>query len=152
MTRTVQDLLVTAFGLATSVAIAVLLVLIEIRWELAIYTFTFWFIIPVGAIGAGLVAAGGYYLGARLFNHRPTSILLFNMLGISVGTFFLIHFLTYSFFEPSVITSKAAIRDHPECGHTELCRNGRIRQASPGGDLRGRRWSLRLTASECEVG
>jgi len=34
---------------------------IEINWNLLIYSFMFWFIIPVGAVGAGFVAASGYY-------------------------------------------------------------------------------------------
>jgi hypothetical protein len=52
-------------------------------------------VIPVGAILAGFIASGGYYLGARLFSHRPTPLILLNMVAISVGTFFLVHFLSY---------------------------------------------------------
>jgi hypothetical protein len=31
---------------------------IEINWNLLIYSFMFWFIIPVGAVGAGFAAEG----------------------------------------------------------------------------------------------
>jgi hypothetical protein len=57
----------------------------------------FWFVIPVGALLSGFAGASGYYLGARLFNHKPTKILLLNMVIISVATFFLIHYFNYYF-------------------------------------------------------
>lgn len=99
MKNFLQDLTVTAFGVVTSILTAVLLFLIEQIFGVSLYTWTFWFVIPIGALLAGFVAAGGYYLGARLFNHRPTSLILLNMIAISVGTFFLIHWLGYAFME-----------------------------------------------------
>lgn len=56
----------------------------------------FWYFVPAGALLAGVVGASGYYAGARFFNHRPTALLLVNILLASVGTFFLIHFLAYA--------------------------------------------------------
>ena len=41
------------------------------------------------------MAAVGYYAGARLVNCRPSGLLLLNMVAVSAGTFFLIHYLTY---------------------------------------------------------
>ena len=90
-----QDLVVTAFGLGASVVAAVLLVLAELQLGFAFYSWMFFFIIPVGAILSGFVPAGGYYVGARLFHHRPTPSILFNMVSVAVGTFFLIHYLSY---------------------------------------------------------
>ena len=95
MKRAIQDLTVSAFGLITSIITAIILIIIEVYFKLSLYTFMFWFIIPVGAIGAGFVAAGGYYLGARIFGHRPSPLILLNMVLISIGTFFLIHYLSY---------------------------------------------------------
>jgi hypothetical protein len=43
------------------------------------YTFSYWLIFPVGAICCGFVAAGGYYFGAKLLNHRPTPLIFFNV-------------------------------------------------------------------------
>jgi hypothetical protein len=99
MKTTVQDLLVTLFGAITSLLTAILLSWIERHWNFSIYSFMFWFVIPVGAIGAGFVAAGGYYLGAVFFNHRPQKIILLNMIAISLGTYFLIQYLDYIFLE-----------------------------------------------------
>jgi hypothetical protein len=94
-----QDFLVAGLGAITSIITAVILAAIELRFDLSIYSWMVWFIIPVGAICCGFVAASGYYLGARLFNHRPTGILLLNMVAISIATFFLIHYLDYFFLE-----------------------------------------------------
>jgi hypothetical protein len=95
MKRFGEDLLVTAFGAATSLLTAFLLYGIERVFDLSVYTWMFWFVIPAGALLSGFAAATGYLLGARVLNHRPTKILLINMLGVSVGTFFLVHYLSY---------------------------------------------------------
>jgi len=99
MKRTVQDFIVSGFGAITSILTAIVLFLIEQSIGLSIYTWTVWFIIPAGAICAGFVAAGGYYLGAKFFNHRTSWLILFNMVAISVATFVLVHYLTYAFME-----------------------------------------------------
>lgn len=90
-----QNLTITAFGVLASIATALILFMIEAYFDFSLYTWTFWFVIPVGAIAAGFLAAGGYYLGARLFGHRPTAMILINMISVSIGTFFLIHWLSY---------------------------------------------------------
>jgi len=91
-----QDLL-AAFGAATSFVTAIILAAIEIKFDLSIYSWMFWFVIPAGAICSGFAAASGYYAGARCFNHRPTKVLLLNMVVISITTFFLIHYINYYF-------------------------------------------------------
>ena len=103
-----QDLVVAGTGALTSLITAAVLVIVERATGFSFYTYTFWFVIPAGALLSGFVGASGYYLGARLFNHRPTKILLLNMVIISVSTFFLIHYFGYYFFS---IEGKAA-RDY----------------------------------------
>jgi len=97
--RQIQDLLVAAFGFVASVATALLLFVIEKKFEIAIYSFAMWFVIPVGAILSGFLAAGGWYLGSIVLNDRPTWFLLANMVLASVTTFFFIHWLSYAFME-----------------------------------------------------
>jgi len=99
LTSVAQDFLVAGLGATTSIITAVILAAVELRFDFSLYTWMFWFVIPAGAILCGFAAASGYYLGARLFNHRPTRILLLNMVAISVATFFLIHYLNYFFLE-----------------------------------------------------
>lgn len=93
----VQDLLVAGFGAATSFLTASILAALEIEFGFSIYSWMFWFVIPVGAICSGLAAASGYGAGARYFNHRPTKLLLLNIVAISIATFFLLHYFNYYF-------------------------------------------------------
>lgn len=92
-----QDLLVAGSGAATSFLTAIILAAIEIKFGFSVYGFMFWFVILGGAICSGFAAAAGYYAGARYFNHRPTKVLLLNMVVVSITTFFLIHYINYYF-------------------------------------------------------
>ena len=90
-----EDFLVAPFGLATNFLIGLLLWWIEARFGFAFYTWTFWFVVPVGALFAGFAGASGYYAGSLLLGHRPTRLLLLNIVIGSILTFFLIHYLAY---------------------------------------------------------
>lgn len=91
-----STLLTSVFGLTTSILTGLILWFVEQKFGFAFYSWTFWFVIPVGAGIAGFAAASGYYLGAWLFGHRPSRLLLLNILIASVATFFFIHYLSYS--------------------------------------------------------
>lgn len=92
----VQDLLVTAFGFATSSAVAYGCWYADRELNFSIYSFMVKIIIPLGAIICGMAAATGYWAGARLFNHRPSKSLLINIVLVSLTTYFGIHQLHYS--------------------------------------------------------
>src|SRR5208282_4354536 len=96
MNRLTKNLVVALFGAVTSIITAVILVFVELRFGWALYGFTFWFVIPAGAVCAGGIAASGYYFGARLLNFRPTRNLLLFIVAISAGTFFFIYWLEYA--------------------------------------------------------
>ncbi|MGV3658893.1 MAG: hypothetical protein ACO1TE_01875 [Prosthecobacter sp.] len=91
-----EDMIVTAFGFATSTGVAWLSWWMAAHWDFAIYTWMFWFVVPMGAVGCGFAAATGYWLGARLFNHRPSKWMLFNIVLVSFTTFFAIHHFHYT--------------------------------------------------------
>ncbi len=92
----VEDLLVTGCGLATSAAVAYGSYYGAKNYDFAVYTWMANVIIPIGAIICGFVAAIGYWIGARVFNHRPSRMLLLNIVLVSLTTFFSIHELDYS--------------------------------------------------------
>ncbi len=92
----VEDLIVSAFGMASSAAVAYGSFAATTYWGFTLYSFMANLIIPVGAIGCGFVAAIGYLIGARLFHHRPTRMLLCNIVLVSLTTFFAIHHLDYT--------------------------------------------------------
>jgi hypothetical protein len=93
--RGAEDLLVGFCGLTTSLLTALILWGIETTFGLAFYTWTFWFVIPAGALLSGFAGASGYYVGSWFFGHRPTRLLLLNIVAASVATFFTIHYLSY---------------------------------------------------------
>ncbi len=95
MNKIQQNLSVSAIGAITSILTAIILFAVETKFGFSFYTWTFWFVVPVGAILSGFAAASGYYMGARLFRVRPTIMILMNMVAISIGTFFLINYLSY---------------------------------------------------------
>ncbi len=93
MNSALQNIIVSVFGFVASMFTALALWQIEELSGYSIYSFSLWFAIPVGAIACGFVSAAGYYMGAVLFGHRPTRMLLLNMVFISISTFFAIYWL-----------------------------------------------------------
>lgn len=87
--------MVTLFGAATSLLVGLLSFWIEQTFGISIYSWMYWFVIPIGALLCGAAAASGYYGGAKFFNHKPNPVILLNMVAISLGTYFLIQYLDY---------------------------------------------------------
>jgi hypothetical protein len=90
-----QDIVVGLFGLATSGLTAMILWLVDDKLGFSLYSWTWLFVVPVGAIAAGFAGASGYIAGARLTQRRPSPLLLLNILIVSLTTFFLVHYLEY---------------------------------------------------------
>jgi len=107
--RTDKQLVIAAMGIGTSVLTALVLGLIEVYTGYAIYSWTFWFVIPVGAFLAGFGAASGYYAGAMLFHQKPVGGVLFNMLSVSVSAYLIVHYVPYYLLEVNGIRVKDAI-------------------------------------------
>lgn len=98
-TSTHKDLLVSALGVGSTLIVAGILGFIEVKFGWALYSYMFFFIIPVGAGMAGFVAASGYYLGAKLTHQKPAGGVLLNMIGASISTYFLINYIPYYLIE-----------------------------------------------------
>jgi hypothetical protein len=91
-----EDLIVSGFGMASSAAVVYGSHYSSVHWEFTPFTWMADMILPIGAIGCGFVAAIGYWIGARVFNHRPTRWLMLNILFVSLTTYFSIHYLDYT--------------------------------------------------------
>jgi hypothetical protein len=104
-----KQILVAALGGATSLLTGIILGLIEVYTGHAIYSWMFWFILPVGAFVSGMAAASGYYAGAVLFHQKPAGGVLFNMVAASVTAFFIVHYIPYFMLEVEGICVKDAI-------------------------------------------
>ena len=86
-------------GLITTIITIVICVWVELNSDFVIYSFTFFFIIPVGACLVGLGSASGYYIGAKLF-HLPTSkTLTYGILFNAASSFYLLYYIPYYFLE-----------------------------------------------------
>ncbi len=90
-----QDFMISIGGYISCMLTAAILWQIQAQTQFAFYLYSVWFVIPVGAIVSGLVASSGYYFVARILNHRPTRLLLLNILIGAVATFFLIYYFQY---------------------------------------------------------
>lgn len=107
--RADKQLIVGILGIGTSLLTGVILGLIEVYTGYAIYSWMFWFVIPVGAFLSGFGSASGYYAGAMWFHQKPVGGVLFNMISASVSAFLLIHFVPYFLLEVEGIRVKDAI-------------------------------------------
>ncbi|MFQ5965828.1 MAG: hypothetical protein ACE5KZ_16270 [Candidatus Scalinduaceae bacterium] len=97
--RADKQLLVALFGITTSLLTGTILGAIEVYSGFALYSWMFWFVIPVGAFLAGFGAASGYYAGAMLFQQKPAGGILFNMVAASVSAFLIVHYVPYFMLE-----------------------------------------------------
>ena len=107
--RADKQILVAIFGISTSLLTGIFLGVIEVSTGYAIYSFMLWFILPVGALLAGLGAASGYYAGAKLFQQKPAGGILLNMVGASIGAFLVVHYTPYFMLEVDGIRVKEVI-------------------------------------------
>jgi hypothetical protein len=89
------NLVIALCGFISSLITALILNGIERLTGLALYTWMLWFVIPLGALLAGIVGASGYVAGAWLFGRSPTRLLLVNVILASLATFLMIHYLDY---------------------------------------------------------
>ena len=139
MNRTAKASITALCGTGSSVLTAALLSFVELRWGRALYSFTAWFVIPIGALGAGMVAAVGYLIGARLANHRPSSQLLSVIVTTSAAMFFLIQWMDYSFMsvDGQSIQNNRSFRDFLSytVAHTSLRFGMRGHFTGPGVDI-----------------
>lgn len=86
MGRIVRNLAVILVGAVTSALTVAALFLLGLRGGDSLLDLTAWTYVPVGAIGAGFLAAGGYYVAARALRVRPGIVLLAGVFAISSGT------------------------------------------------------------------
>jgi hypothetical protein len=94
-----RTMLVMLCGLATSLLTAFALAFIELRTEVALYTFSVWIIIPVGALISGAIAASGYWAGARFLSIRPNRSMLAGVVVISFLTWLTTQWLVWFMLE-----------------------------------------------------
>lgn len=95
MNNQTKILYATAVAIATALPLAFALSWIELKWGHSIYGFTFWFVIPVGAVACGIVASSGSYFASKALHLQPSTTTRALAVVTAVATFFITHFLTF---------------------------------------------------------
>lgn len=105
MPHPIRVLLLGVFSLATGLLVAFGISLVELTTEVALYGFSAALVIPIGAIGCGLLAAVGFYAASRVLHVRSTGPALVIPLMTAITTFFASHWFTFTRFElPTGVT------------------------------------------------
>lgn len=89
-----RDIIILSCGLITTLLTVIALFLFERFFKIAIYSFTVFFF-PLGGLGVGYIMVRGYYIGSKLTNHEPPSIMQLIVIILSIFSFYLIYFLLY---------------------------------------------------------
>ena len=89
MSGILRNIAVILFGAVTSVLTAAVLLFLEARSGQPLFGYQLWQYIPVGAIGAGLVAAIGYVLGSLVLRVRPAQVVAISVVLIAAFTVFM---------------------------------------------------------------
>ena len=91
----INNSIVAGCGLCTMVLVSVFFAWIHYLTGFNLFTFSIWFVLPVGAVLIGALAASGYYFGAVFFNIRPTVFLLIQIVIVTLLCNILIFYLEY---------------------------------------------------------
>lgn len=85
MNRTVRNVVVVLFGAICSFLTLAVLLLMEARSGQPTFSLMLFQYVPAGALGAGIAAGLGYYLGARLLRTRPARAHIFAIFGVAAA-------------------------------------------------------------------
>lgn len=135
-----KQVAIAAMGGMTSAITSVALAWIQVHAGFAVYSVTWCFLVPVGAIAAGALASTGYLLGARAFHMKPVGGIAWNMAWACVGTYFLVHYLVYFWMEQDGTRVREVVGFWTYLDFTiRNTRLERIGGSDPGGEL-GATW------------
>lgn len=96
MLRALSMLGVTICGISVSVLTAWLVMVLSRAVEIDLFSVMILFVVPVGAVVTGIVAASGYYFGSLFLHVGPSWSLMIQMVAVAGGTLVLIHYLQYT--------------------------------------------------------
>jgi hypothetical protein len=85
-----------AGGVVSSAIVAFVLGVIQAKLHFALYGFSLWVVIPLGAMASGFVAAWGYRVVFFKYPYRPSGLIIGGVIAVSAATYFAIHFFAYS--------------------------------------------------------
>lgn len=89
---------VSIFGLISFALVVLAVIVVDRLTGFNIFSFSFWVIVPVGALLTGAAAASGYYFGSLFFHTRPTWFLLVQILIVTAAAQLAIYYGEYRSF------------------------------------------------------
>lgn len=98
MNQLVRNLGIVLFGAVSSLATASGLIFFEARTGQSLFGYSLYTYVPLGAIGAGLIAALGYALGSLLLHSRPARVILPAIVLVAAGTVFIAESAEFAIF------------------------------------------------------
>lgn len=95
MSRLAANIGVAVFGILSFGLTVAVVATVGSATGFNIFTFSFWLVLPVGALLTGVAAASGYYFGSLLFHVRPTRVLLVQMVILAALSMLAIYYAEY---------------------------------------------------------
>ncbi|RUX09236.1 hypothetical protein EOA27_24805 [Mesorhizobium sp. M2A.F.Ca.ET.037.01.1.1] len=86
---------VAVSGLITFVMVVLAVIVVNNLTGFNVFSFSFWVVIPAGAVLTGVAAASGYYFGSLFFHTRPTWFLLVQILIVTAAAQLVIYYGEY---------------------------------------------------------
>jgi hypothetical protein len=89
---------VSIFGLISFALVVLAVIVVDRLTGFNIFSFSFWVIVPAGALLTGAAAASGYYFGSLFFHTRPKWFLLVQILIVTAAAQLAIYYGEYRSF------------------------------------------------------
>lgn len=86
---------VAVSGLITFMLVVLAVIVVNLLTGFNVFSFSFWVVIPAGAVLTGVAAASGYYFGSLFFHTRPTWFLLIQILIVTAAAQLVIYYGEY---------------------------------------------------------
>lgn len=90
-----SELAFVAFGAGSALAVAALLAWINVTFHIALFAWSFWVVIPVGAFLCGTAAGSGYLLGAQVMRRSPGTLARLGAVVTGALGYFAIYYFEY---------------------------------------------------------
>lgn len=99
MSSSLRVMLVGCISIVAGLFIAAAIALIEVATDVAVYGFSAAVVIPIGAIGCGLVAAVGFYGASSVLHVRSVRAVLATPAITAISTFLASHWFVFQWYE-----------------------------------------------------
>ena len=108
-----SNLTVALVGVAVMIIVSAIFSLIQVYTNINLISFSLWFVIPLGALFIGGIAASGFYYSSVIFNIKANTVFIITVVFCSsLLSIILMYYIDYQFYlsEPFTNTKLAFLR------------------------------------------